>query len=204
MEQCRRRVWPRAAGAQSTGLSHERLERADENSLVCRLNGGSTDCGAVPTESLAQMQQPGAQTPRGLHPRWSSADGESVPEQRAHNPRACPTSVHSALTTTAWCADSTGAPPNMEQCRRRVWPRAEGAQSAGLSHERPEPAVPANSRSAGFTQCSLHPWSEAVAYALLDLCTGYDIRMHRKRQRLTPPQSFSGTFSRFIQSRFLL
>ena len=30
---------------------------------------------------------------------------------------------------------------------------------------------------------------EPVAYALLDLCTGCDIRMHRKRQRLIPRQS---------------
>ena len=87
------------------------------------------------------------------------------------------------------------------------------------------PAVPANSRSTGFTharglsgsvtgltqdaadnastaggsRCAptvrarsfrLEVPCEPVAYALLDLCTGCDIRMHRKRQRLIPLQSF--------------
>ena len=59
-----------------TGLSLDRPERADETGLAhagdtvdpcrrtqrgvhylaCRLNGGSTDCGAVPPESLAQTE----------------------------------------------------------------------------------------------------------------------------------------------------
>ena len=103
---------------------------------------------------------PGVQTQRGLHGLWSRADGESGPGR------------------STGCAHARGLSGSVTGLTQNT---ADNASTAGGS--RCAPTVRARS-------FRLEVPCEPVAYALLDLCTGCDIRMHRKRQRLIPLQSF--------------